>query len=289
MEKILSCATNFVSSISCLAGALFTLATPVHAGQPVGDLQIGNIYTRFSRCIVNEYGEGADSPRDQAKCRGILIESNSKAQGTSQDTKNGFTYYFYATLRSQDFLISYVTDSKNLVKYVIVGGDNFIFGGPASGDCIEYLRNSSNHIIVCAAHIIEDQLGKGSSKNLSYTAAINLAKMTADSTGVGLSTSLSKSLQARCTGAAIGSLLGLVITGNTRKSTDAIPTECRQQQNSPSPQYQQPSIPNKNLQIKLPNTYLNPNRAWLQDSMRDTDRFRAGSGWRSIERNPSGF
>ena len=93
----------------------------------------------------------------------------------------------------------------------------------------------------------------------------------------------SQSLSAHCTGAAIGSLLGLVITGNAQASANAIPTECRQNQNSPSPQYQQPNLTNTYPDVKLPNTYLDPNRTWLQDSMRDTDRFRAGSGWRSIE------
>ncbi|MFM6021586.1 MAG: hypothetical protein ACKPER_01420 [Dolichospermum sp.] len=48
-----------------------------------------------------------------------------------------------------------------------------------------------------------------------------------------------QSLPAHCTGAAIGSLLGLVITGNARAAADAIPAECRQNQNtSQSPAYQ---------------------------------------------------
>ena len=43
-----------------------------------------------------------------------------------------------------------------------------------------------------------------------------------------------QSLPAHCTGAAIGSLLGLVITGNARAAADAIPAECTtQNQNSP--------------------------------------------------------
>ena len=289
MKKLSFCVTNFISSSSCLAGALFALVFPAHAEFPVGDLQIDNFYTQFSHCIVNEYGEGSDSVRDQAKCQGLVIESNSKVTDVDENTKNGFTYSFYATLRKQDFLVSYVTDRKNLVRYMIIVGDNFSFGGPAMGDCIEYLRNSSSHIIVCAAQIIEDQLGNGASKNLTYTAAINLKEKTVDSTNAGLSTSQSQSLPAHCTGAAIGSLVGLVITGNAQASANAIPTECRQNQNSPSPQYQQPNLTNRDPNIKLPNTYLNPNRTWLQDSMRDTDRFRSGSGWRDIERNPSGF
>jgi tetratricopeptide (TPR) repeat protein len=97
----------------------------------------------------------------------------------------------------------------------------------------------------------------------------------------------SQSLSAHCTGAAIGSLLGLVITGNAQASANAIPTECRQNQNSPSPQYQQPSLTNRYPDVKLPNSnrewLRESNREWLRESMRDTDRFRAGSGWRSIE------
>jgi hypothetical protein len=96
-----------------------------------------------------------------------------------------------------------------------------------------------------------------------------------------------QSLPAHCTGAAIGSLLGLVITGNARAAADAIPGECRQNQNSPSSQYQEPNPTNPVL--KLPNTNLDPNREWLRGSMRDTDRFIGGSGWRSIENNPGGW
>lgn len=97
-----------------------------------------------------------------------------------------------------------------------------------------------------------------------------------------------QSLPAHCTGAAIGSLLGLVITGNARAAADAIPAECTtQNQNSPSSQYQEPNP--TNTVPKLPNTDLDPNRAWLRDSMKDTDRFIGGSGWRSIENNPGGW
>ena len=39
-----------------------------------------------------------------------------------------------------------------------------------------------------------------------------------------------QSLPAHCTGAAIGSLLGLAITGNARAAANAIPPECRQNQ-----------------------------------------------------------
>lgn len=46
-------------------------------------------------------------------------------------------------------------------------------------------------------------------------------------------------LPAHCTGAAIGSLLGLAITGNARAAADAIPAECRQNQYAP----QNPSFP----------------------------------------------
>jgi hypothetical protein len=96
-------------------------------------------------------------------------------------------------------------------------------------------------------------------------------------------------LPAHCTGAAIGSLLGLAITGNARAAANAIPPECRQNQNSPSSQYQQPNLTNTDSNFKLPNPSIDPNRTWLDNSMRDTDRFRSGSGWRDIERNPSGF
>jgi hypothetical protein len=282
---------NFVSPISIHPILVwlvlpFTIVAPAHAQSPAGDLQLDNIYTRFSHCIVNEYAEGSDSVRDQAKCRWLLIESNRKVPEVDENTKDGFTYFFQATLRKQDFMISYVTDRKNRIRYMIIGGDNFSFGGPAIGECKEYLRDSSNHIIVCTAQIIEDQLGNGASNNLVYAAAINLADMKTNPTNTG--TSRSQSLPAHCTAAAIGSLLGLAITGNARASANAIPAECRQ--NSPSPQYQQPNLTNTEPNIKLPNTHLNPNRRWLEDSMRDTDRFIPNSdGWRDIERNPSGF
>lgn len=42
-----------------------------------------------------------------------------------------------------------------------------------------------------------------------------------------------QSLPAHCTGAAIGSLLGLAITGNARAAENAIPVECRQNQYAP--------------------------------------------------------
>lgn len=260
-----------------IASATFYFSYPARAQSPAGDLRTDNVYGQFSHCIVNEYGEGSNSPREQAKCRGLLIESNRKVLEL-HDIKNGFTYFFYATIRKQDFVISYATDHQNNVKYIVISGDNFSFGGSATGNCEEYLRDSDNHIIVCSGKIIEDQLGNGASNNLVYAAAINLAE-----TNQGLTTS-QQSLAAQCTGAAIGSLLGLAITGNARAAANAIPTQCRQ--NSPSPQYQTPT--NRNA---IPNTHLNPNRRWLQDSMRDTDmRFIPyGDGWRDIQRNPSGF
>lgn len=59
--------------------------------------------------------------------------------------------------------------------------------------------------------------------------------------------------------------MGLAFTGNARAAANAIPAECTtQNQNSPSSQYQEPNPTN---------TDLNPNRVWLRDSMRDTDRF----------------
>ncbi|MDB9310357.1 hypothetical protein PN471_17310 [Aphanizomenon sp. CS-733/32] len=94
-------------------------------------------------------------------------------------------------------------------------------------------------------------------------------------------------LPAYCTGSAIGALLGLAITGNAKAASSAIPAECNQNQNSPSSQYQEPNP--TNTIPKLSNTDLNPNRSWLGDSMRDTDRFIGGSGWRSIENNPGGW
>ncbi|MDM3859327.1 MAG: hypothetical protein PT118_05705 [Aphanizomenon gracile PMC644.10] len=48
-----------------------------------------------------------------------------------------------------------------------------------------------------------------------------------------------QSLPAHCTGAAIGSLLGLAITGNARAAANAIPPECttQNQNTSQSPAY----------------------------------------------------
>lgn len=66
--------------------------------------------------------------------------------------------------------------------------------------------------------------------------------------------------------------MGLAFTGNARAAANAIPAECTtQNQNSPSSQYQEPNP--TNTVPKLPNTDLNPNRAWLRNSMRDPDRF----------------
>ena len=97
-----------------------------------------------------------------------------------------------------------------------------------------------------------------------------------------------QSLPAYCTGSAIGALIGLAIGANPRAAANAIPAECTtQNQNSPSSQYQEPNPTNPVL--KLPNTDLDPNREWLRGSMRDTDRFIGGSGWRSIENNPGGW
>ena len=48
--------------------------------------------------------------------------------------------------------------------------------------------------------------------------------------GWNVSIAQAQPLPAHCTGAAIGSLLGLAITGNARAAADAIPSECRQNQ-----------------------------------------------------------
>ena len=53
-----------------------------------------------------------------------------------------------------------------------------------------------------------------------------------------------QSLPAHCTGAAIGSLLGLAITGNARAAANAIPPECRQNQYAPqNPSFQRQDPP----------------------------------------------
>ncbi|MDD1416995.1 hypothetical protein MEN41_21020, partial [Dolichospermum sp. ST_con] len=76
-----------------------------------------------------------------------------------------------------------------------------------------------------------------------------------------------QSIPAYCTGSAIGALLGLAITGNAKAASSAIPPECTtQNQNSPSSQYQEPNP--TNTVPKLPNTDLDPNSAWLRESMR---------------------
>jgi hypothetical protein len=52
-------------------------------------------------------------------------------------------------------------------------------------------------------------------------------------------------LPAYCTGAAIGSLVGLAITGNARAAENAIPAECRQNQDTPpSSAYQDGRVDN---------------------------------------------
>ncbi|MDB9488267.1 hypothetical protein PN492_17220 [Dolichospermum circinale CS-537/01] len=88
--------------------------------------------------------------------------------------------------------------------------------------------------------------------------------------GWNVSIAQAQSLPAYCTGSAIGALLGLAITGNAKAASSAIPPECNQNQNSPSSEYQEPNL--TNTVPKLSNTDLNPNRSWLDDSRRNTDR-----------------
>ena len=75
----------------------------------------------------------------------------------------------------------------------------------------------------------------GMKKNAGTIVLISLVLGGAISTETKVSAQ-SQSLSTQCTGAAIGSLLGLIITGNAQASANAIPSECRQNQNSPSPQ-----------------------------------------------------
>ena len=94
-----------------------------------------------------------------------------------------------------------------------------------------------------------------------------------------------------CMGASLGALIGVLINPRANTSS-AIPDHCRGDVN-PNPQRPATSQELDAIIRKGTSDFnrqmQDPNRKWLQDSMRDTDRFRGGSGWRDIENNPGGF
>ncbi|MEB3248993.1 MAG: hypothetical protein VKK07_06585 [Merismopediaceae bacterium] len=253
----------------------WVIPIPAHAQSPVSNLAVNTPYSDFSNCIVNEYQNGSNSVKSQAKCLGLIVEP-SESFLSFINIKKGFSYGFYTTNQGEEFLINFYTNPQHQVKYFIMANKNFAFGGPADGECNEYLKDAQNHIVTCAAQIIKDELGDGVKNKYSYAAAINLNDRQTIPKNAGLSTD-----QAVC----LASIIGAAIAGNTQAASSYCSSS---RQTSP-----QPNVTNNN-RPPAKNSYnsnrqYNPNREWLNNSMEDTDRFIGGSGWRDIERNPGGW